>query len=179
MQENIQKNETFNFWHSKINNSKIYSHLSLIRIKAKFTTKYKFDNSKIDETYAFWMAYTWLNGTLFRKINKLGHFSCRNGFTTCASSTLSMHLSQQMIWNGQKMVLLYNLRNLDTIINNFSKFYGKVGVISWFLFRLIWKNYVLYQDFDLKSWIVYFLTCFTREKIKKHHKTTFSVKISV
>ena len=92
------------------------------------------------------MACTWLNGTLFRKINKLGHFSCRNGFTTCASSTLSMHLSQQMIWNGQKMVLLYNLWNLDTIINNFSKFYGKVGVISWFLFRLIWKNYVLYRD---------------------------------
>ena len=26
----------------------------------------------------------------------------------------------------------------------FSKFYGKVGVISWSLFHLIWKNYVLY-----------------------------------
>ena len=46
----------------------------------------------------------------------------------------------------------------------FSKFYGKVGVISWFLFHLIRKNYVLYWDFDLKSWIVDFFTPFTREK---------------
>ena len=30
----------------------------------------------------------------------------------------------------------------------FSKFYGKVGVLSWLLFHLIWKNYVLNWDFD-------------------------------
>ena len=46
----------------------------------------------------------------------------------------------------------------------FSKFYGKVGVIFLILFHLIWKNYILYWDFDLKSWIVEFFTRFTREK---------------
>jgi len=46
----------------------------------------------------------------------------------------------------------------------FSKFYGKLGVISWFLFHLIWKNYVLYCDFDWKSWIMDFFTRFTRDK---------------
>ena len=45
----------------------------------------------------------------------------------------------------------------------FSKFYRKVDVISWFLFHLIWKNYFLYWDFDLKSWIVDFFTHFTGE----------------
>ena len=33
----------------------------------------------------------------------------------------------------------------------FSKFYGRVGVISWLLFHLIWKNYVLYWDLDTKQ----------------------------
>ena len=50
--------------------------------------------------------------------------------------------------------------------NYFSKFYGKVGSISWVLFHLIWKNYVLYWDFDLKSWIVDF---FTREKTPQNN----------
>ena len=58
----------------------------------------------------------------------------------------------------------------------FFKFYGKVGVISWFLFHIIWKNYVLYWDFDLKIWIVIFSLVSLK---KKHHKTTFPVKISV
>ena len=60
--------------------------------------------------------------------------------------------------------------------NLFSKFYGTVGVISWLLFHLIWKNYVLYWDFDLKSWIVdisVILLMIIR------HKRTFLVKISV
>ena len=62
--------------------------------------------------------------------------------------------------------------------NNFSKFYGKVGVISWFLFHLIWKNYVLYWDFDLKSWIVDFFTRFTREKTPQNNFSSqnFSVE---
>ena len=51
----------------------------------------------------------------------------------------------------------------------FSKFYGKVGVISWFLFHLIWKNYVLYWDFDLKNWIVDFFTRFTQEKTPQNN----------
>ena len=38
----------------------------------------------------------------------------------------------------------------------FSKFYGKVGVIFLILFHLIWKNYILYWDFDLKSWFADF-----------------------
>ena len=42
----------------------------------------------------------------------------------------------------------------------FTKFYGKVGVISWLLFLLIWKNYVLNWDFDSKSWIVDFFHSF-------------------
>ena len=39
-----------------------------------------------------------------------------------------------------------------------------VGIISWLLFHLIWKNYILYWDFDSKSWIVAFFTRFTLEK---------------
>ena len=60
----------------------------------------------------------------------------------------------------------------------FSKFYGKVGVISWFLFHLIWKNYVLYWDFDLKSWIVDFFTRFTHEKTPQNNFSSqnFSVE---
>ena len=60
----------------------------------------------------------------------------------------------------------------------FSKFYGKVGVISWFLFHLIWKNYILYWDFDLKSWIVDFFTRFTREKTPQNNFSSqnFSVE---
>ena len=57
----------------------------------------------------------------------------------------------------------------------FSKFYGKVGVIFWLLFHLIWKNYVLYWDFDSKSWIVAF---FTHKKIPQNNfsNQNFSVE---
>ena len=60
----------------------------------------------------------------------------------------------------------------------FSKFYGKVGVISWFLFHLIRKNYVLYWDFDMKSWIVDFFTRFTRKKTPQNNFSSqnFSVE---
>ena len=60
----------------------------------------------------------------------------------------------------------------------FSRFYGKVGVIFWFLFHLIWKNYGLSWDFDLKSWIVDFFTCFTREKAPQNNFSSqnFSVE---
>ena len=59
-----------------------------------------------------------------------------------------------------------------------SKFFGKVGVISCFLFHLIWKNYVLYWDFDTKSWIVDFFTRFTREKTPQNNFSSqnFSVE---
>ena len=55
-------------------------------------------------------------------------------------------------------------RYKTSFFSSFSKFYGKVGVIFWFLFHLIWKIYVLYWDFDLTSWIVDFLTRFICEK---------------
>ena len=53
-----------------------------------------------------------------------------------------------------------------------------LGVISWFLFHPIWKNYVLYWDFDLKSWIVDFFTRFTREKTAQNNFSSqnFSVE---
>ena len=51
----------------------------------------------------------------------------------------------------------------------FSKFYGKVDIIFWLLFHLIWKNYVLYWDFVLKSWIVDFFTHFTHEKTPQNN----------
>ena len=59
----------------------------------------------------------------------------------------------------------------------FSKFYGKVGVISWFLFHLIWQNYILYWDFDLKSWIVDFFTCFTQEKTPQNNFSSQSFSV--
>ena len=73
----------------------------------------------------------------------------------------------------------YNLHfRTKNKIKNVTKFYGKVGVISWFLFHLIWKNYILYWDFDLKSWIVDFLTRFTQEKIPQNNFSSqnFSVE---
>ena len=60
----------------------------------------------------------------------------------------------------------------------FSKFYGKVGIISWLLFHLIWKNYVQHWDFGSKSWIVDFFIRFTREKTPHNNFShqTFSVE---
>ena len=66
---------------------------------------------------------------------------------------------------------------LETAADHFSKFYGKVGVISWFLFHLTFY-YVLYWDFDLKSWIVDFFTRFTQEKTPQNNFSSqnFSVE---
>ena len=55
-----------------------------------------------------------------------------------------------------------------------SKFYGKVGVLSWILFHLIWKNYFLYWDFDLKSWIVDY---FTREKTPQNNFSNQNISV--
>ena len=101
-----------------------------------------------------------------------------------SSLVVTITLCKKWMWFHEflkkHLTTLWDIGNctLKNLLNTkmtmyFSKFYGKVGVISWFLFHLIWKNYVLYWDFDLKSWIV---DCFTKEK---HHKTTFPVKISV
>ena len=43
--------------------------------------------------------------------------------------------------------------------------------VFWLLFHLIWKNYIIYWDFDSKSWIVDFFTRFTHEKTPQN---TFS-----
>ena len=53
-----------------------------------------------------------------------------------------------------------------------------LSVISRFLFHLIWKNYILYWDFDLKSWIVDFFTGFTQEKTPQNNfsRQNFSVE---
>ena len=71
--------------------------------------------------------------------------------------------------------LIHKIRNIKRLISkkrtHFSpKFYGKVGVISWFLFHLIWKNYVLQI---LRFWLEklncgYFFTRFTHEKIPQN-----------
>ena len=53
-----------------------------------------------------------------------------------------------------------------TPTKTFPKFYGKVGVISWLLFHLIWKNYILDWDFDSNSRIVDF---FTRENTPQNN----------
>ena len=67
-------------------------------------------------------------------------------------------------------LLLNNFENIfsftSIIRSSFTKFYRKiVSVISCLLLHLIWKNYVLYWDFDSKSWIVDF---FTHEKIPQN-----------
>ena len=64
-----------------------------------------------------------------------------------------------------------------TYIYFFPKFYGKVGVISWLLFHLIWKNYVLNWDFDSKSWIVDFFSHFTHEKTPQNHFSSQNVSV--
>ena len=43
-------------------------------------------------------------------------------------------------------------------------------------FHLIWKNYVLNWDFDLKSWIVDFFTRFTHEKTPHFSRQNVSVE---
>ena len=81
------------------------------------------------------------------------NFICKNEHLS--NNSLSVCLSVLFLKVG-------NFLKMQKLL--FSKFYGKVGVISWLLFHLIWKDYVLYWDFDLKSWIVAFFTRFTREK---------------
>ena len=67
-------------------------------------------------------------------------------------------------WNSWKKPQFNFLSQNLCLECNFSKFYGKIGVIFWLIFHLIWKNYDIYKDFDLKSWIVAFFTCFTHGK---------------
>ena len=88
-----------------------------------------------------------------------------------SSLVVTITLCKKWMWFHEflkkHLTTLWDIGNctLKNLLNTkmtmyFSKFYGKVGVISWFLFHLIWKNYVLYWDFDLKSWIVDFFTRF-------------------
>ena len=63
----------------------------------------------------------------------------------------------------------------------FSQIYGKVGVKSWLLFHLIWKDYILHWDFDQKSWIVDYIAGFTHEKTPQNNFSfqNFSVEIVI
>ena len=101
-------------------------------------------------------------------------------------STRLLHIKKLIYFNvvysillkyklGSVVAWVWNLKNINIY---FSKFYGKVGVISWLLFHLIWKNYVLYWDFDSKSWIVDFFTRFTHEKTPQNNfsRQNFSVE---
>ena len=69
------------------------------------------------------------------------------------------------------MIWIMYWDHIQVYLKIFSKFYAKVGAISWLLFHLIWKNYVLNWDFVMKSWIVDFFTPFIQ---KKHRKNNFS-----
>ena len=118
---------------------------------------------------------------------------CQTSFTV--RWLYSSHVNIRENCHGMAFQNAINIHKVGTIItsnflqqilskNNmkhqicFSKCYGKVGIIFWFLFHLlIWKNYVLTWDFDLKKvelWIFSLISL-----VKKHHKTTFLVKISV
>ena len=92
--------------------------------------------------------------------------------------TASAHyrgLKFKNIWSKQTLKCENTSKNC---VNFFSNFYGKVGVIFWLLFHLIWKNYVLNWDFDMKSWIVDFFTRFTWEKTPQNNISSqnFSVE---
>ena len=74
--------------------------------------------------------------------------------------------------------ITWKIRSIYTLYWKVVDYGTKVGIISWILFHLIWKNYVLYWDFDLKSWIVDFFTRFTREKTPQNNFSSqnFSVE---
>ena len=63
-----------------------------------------------------------------------------------------------MEYVGHHVFCIWRFVCYITIHRNWT-FFPKFSQI---LFHLIWKHYVLYWDFDLKSWIVDFYTCFTR-----------------
>ena len=70
----------------------------------------------------------------------------------------------------------YLLTKNEEKINDFFQILWKSRCHILVTFHLIWKKNFLYWEFDSKSWIVDFSLV---SLMKKHHKTTFSVKISV
>ena len=62
--------------------------------------------------------------------------------------------------------------------SNFFQILWKIRCNILVSFPFIWKNYVLYWDFDLKSWIVDFFTRFTQEKTPQNNFSSqnFSVE---
>ena len=99
--------------------------------------------------------------------SKIWHFKRVQDFLTDIEIHLTPILPSQQIhiFFGENIQIGSGLHKKKISWSiSFSKFYGKVGVKSWLLFHLIWKNYVLYWDFDSKSWIVDFFTRFTHEK---------------
>ena len=97
------------------------------------------------------------------------------GFSTLEISNLLFELSPLifheffLVWHGNFHLIKRCMKLKNKKIKTFSKFYRKVGVISWLLCHLIWKNYVLYWDFYSKFWIADFFTCFTHEKTSQNN----------
>ena len=131
--------------------------------------------------YIRWM---WCPFSSFR--NRDGSFSYRQWRKTHGKSRIFSPTSNKMYtgilaWKVDFFPTYFTHTFLvlkNSAERNFSKIYGNVGVISWFLFHLIWKNYVLYWDFDLKSWIVDFFTHSTQEKTPQNNFSSqnFSVE---
>ena len=129
--------------------------------------------------------YSYISQILFWNTGKLINFTnlyCGFGFSTLFRKNNHFYLNFLLpfAWVANKsfdLLIGFWSFNFQYVWNtSFSKFYGKVGVISQLLFHLIWKNYGLYWDSDSKSWIMDFSLVSLE---KKHHKTTFLVKISV
>ena len=73
-------------------------------------------------------------------------------------------LSNYSAWM-QIQTCVISFKRLQQNIKLVSKLYGKVGVISWLCFHLVLENYILYWDFDWKSWIVdYFFHYVSHER---------------
>ena len=93
---------------------------------------------------------------------------------------------RKWLWYMKPIKIFQNIHVIQNSISELKKkLFKKNFQILWksrchvlVTFHLIWKNYVLYWDFDLKSWIVDFFTRFTREKTPQNNLSSqnFSVE---
>ena len=91
--------------------------------------------------------------------------SCNKSLLTYKTNiiTISNRLPILLIPWIPKETRLRGIKLQNLII--FSKFYGIIGVLSWLLFHVIWKNYVLYAEIlTRKVELCFFFTRFTHEK---------------
>ena len=83
----------------------------------------------------------------FRLKSRRTKYFCLN-FAHFAKSFSTVTLGLSWIYHAE----VCNLEPNESCLKFFfSKFYGKLGIISCLLFHLIWKHYILYWDFDSKS----------------------------